>query len=338
MAGQDSIAFWTVDRLKPPNLEAGRGGAQALRTGNVVEARVSAMLGRNVAQLEILGQTIEVATPRPLQVGVAINVAIQRGSHGLELIIQPDGNGSALPASPPGGGATSDPASAPRSTGLAAENPMTAAQAAINEAALDGAEPMKNANAASAAPAATVAALIQETAVPLPPQAQLQAQIRARYGIEPAPGEPEFDQGLRLGSLNAPAQAAPGVAHETLAAPASSGAPAPTMVVPYQSPFVPHAILMHVEQRDDDDGESEGQEGRRQAAAKRWTVRFALDAGTIGPVQVSIGLCADALSVKLSSGLSQSASFLSARLPELKASLEEADFSIEDLSVQAGGQ
>jgi hypothetical protein len=92
---------------------------------------------------------------------------------------------------------------------------------------------------------------------------------------------------------------------------------------------MPHPILMHVEE--DDDGDSEP--GSRSPAVKRWTVHFSLDTGTIGPVQVSIGLCANALSVRLSSSEPQSASLLSVRLPELKATLEEADFAVEELSV-----
>ena len=91
-----------------------------------------------------------------------------------------------------------------------------------------------------------------------------------------------------------------------------------------------HAVLMTIQQDDED----EARPSPRSAAAKRWTVNFSLDAGTIGPVHITIGLSASAVSVRISSDQAESAFFLSAWLPELKATLEDADFAVEELSVR----
>ena len=93
MSDPTSIALWTVDGLKPLALQAGRAGLQALlKAGNVVEARVIAMLARDVAQLEILGEKVEVSTPQPLKAGTTLSVAVHRTGRGLELVIQPGAN------------------------------------------------------------------------------------------------------------------------------------------------------------------------------------------------------------------------------------------------------
>jgi hypothetical protein len=89
------IASWSVDCLTPLTLQPGRSSLQALlRNGNVMEARVIAMLAGDMAQLEILGQKVEVSTPHTLKVGTTISVAINRTGQSLELVIQPDANNS----------------------------------------------------------------------------------------------------------------------------------------------------------------------------------------------------------------------------------------------------
>ncbi len=91
-----------------------------------------------------------------------------------------------------------------------------------------------------------------------------------------------------------------------------------------------HPILLRVEQ----DDENEARPAPRSPAEKRWTVNFFLDAGTIGPVHITIKLSTSAVSVRLSSDQADSASVLNAWLPELKATLEQAGFAIEELSVR----
>jgi hypothetical protein len=68
----------------------------SLRDGEVVEARVNAMLSKCVARLTLLGATLDVDTPVQLVAGSTIKVAIERGSDGLRLVLQRDGSGAAV--------------------------------------------------------------------------------------------------------------------------------------------------------------------------------------------------------------------------------------------------
>ena len=76
----------------------------------------------------------------------------------------------------------------------------------------------------------------------------------------------------------------------------------------------------------------------RSRSTKRWIVNFSLDAGTIGQVHVTMGLSANALTVRM--GGDQAEFFGgSQRLASggHRAALEQADFAVEDLSVREGG-
>jgi hypothetical protein len=98
-------------------------------------------------------------------------------------------------------------------------------------------------------------------------------------------------------------------------------------------------IMLKVQQEEED-----GADGSRGQAAKRmWTVNVSLDAGSLGLVNIGIGLRQDLVSVRLSAGTLRGAAHLSAWLPELRKSLEQANFVPGELSalvrpeeVQAG--
>jgi len=323
-----------VDRLTPFTLQLARSGLQALlRNGNVVEARVIAMLGKDMAQLEILGQKVEVSTPQALEPGTTIAVAINRSGQSLELIIRQDINTShppPVPQTPSGSGrgygALAEIVGSLQSGAASIDDRVLAAQAAINEAVLSS-----EANSNLAPAQTTFNSVMQAySAASLPPQAQLQVEVRARYDLDARPpalhpaGDyvpSSSDKASQLTSQSALLPPVPG--HH-------SSNSALAMLAPFQLPQMAHPILMRIEQ----DDENDSRQATRSPAAKRWTVNFSLDAGTIGPVHVSMGLSASAVSVRLSSGEAESASFLNAWLPELKATLEEADFAVEDLSVR----
>ncbi len=98
--------------------------------------------------------------------------------------------------------------------------------------------------------------------------------------------------------------------------------------------------MLRVEQQQEDNaGDGTGQEDKRA-----WTVSVSIDAGTLGLVHIGIGLHQGAVSVRLSASDVQGAAHLSAWLPELKSSLEQADFLTGELSaaqrqvVNAAGQ
>jgi Flagellar hook-length control protein FliK len=313
------IALWSVDRQSPLTLQPGRSGVQALlANGNVVKARIIAMLSGDVAQLEILGQKVEVSTPRALEAGATISVAINRAGQSLELVVQPDANNSRAPAAQPGNHLT--PNEALQSLAVSIEDWVLTAQAAINEAVLSSEPNFQNASVAYSAAA-------------LASQAQLQAEIRARYEWDATPSASDLAEDQDLVPSPSASKASQHMLRTAVLSPAS-GQPASnsTLVIeaPFQLPQMQRPILMTIRQED----ENEAQPARRPPAAKRWTVDFSLDAGGGGPIQVTIGLSAAAVSVRLSSDQTGSAALLSAWLPELKAALEQADFTVDELSVR----
>ena len=337
MPGSNSIELRIVDRLTPFTLQLARSGLQALlRNGNTVEARVIAMLGKDVAQLEILGQKVEVSTPQTLKAGTTIIVAINRSGQSLELVIRPETNTSRLPPVPQtasgsgrGYGVLAEIIGSLQSVASSIEDRVLAAQAAINEAVLSSEANIQSANLASAQP--SMGSVMQAySAATFPSQAQLQAEVRARYDLDETPSAIGLDEAHDLPSPSAAREPAQQPAVSSLMSGQQAANSALAIVVPYQLPQMPHPILMRIEQDDED----ESQPTSRSPAAKRWTVNFSLDAGTIGQVHVSMGLSASAVSVRLSSEEAESAAFLSAWLPELKATLEEANFAVEDLSIR----
>lgn len=156
MPDPNPIALPTVDRLTPLTLQLARSGLEALQNGNVVKARVVAMLAQDVAQLEINGQKVEVSTPQALIVGTTLSVAIHRTGRSLELVIRPDTINSGPPpgAQPAGGPARGYVAHTPGAQLLAVsiEDWVLAAQAAINEAVLSSEANVQSAKLASAEP------------------------------------------------------------------------------------------------------------------------------------------------------------------------------------------
>ena len=192
MPDPNPIALPTVDRLTPLTLQLARSGLEALLpNGNVVKARVVAMLAEDVAQLEINGQKVEVSTPQALKVGTTLSVAIHRTGRRLELVVRPDTSNSRPPpgSQPAGGPARGYVAQTPGAQLLAVsiEDFVIAAQAAINEAVLSSESNVQSANLASAQPSSKPVIQAAYPAVGFPAQAQLQSEVRARYELDARP-------------------------------------------------------------------------------------------------------------------------------------------------------
>jgi hypothetical protein len=321
------IALWSVDRQSPLALQPGRSGLQAsLANGNVVKARIVAMLLGDVAQLEILGQKVEVSTPQALEVGATISVAINRTGQSLELVIQPDGAGR-NDITP------NEALNSSRSQVVSIEDWVLTAQATINEAVLSSESNFQNASLAPAQPSPYPAMPAANPAAALASQAQLQAEIRARYEWDATPSAPDVAEDQDLAPPPSASKASRLTPQAAIFSPVSCQPAlnsALALEASFQLPQMQHPILMTIRQ----DDENEAQAARRPPTAKRWTVNFSLDAGTYGQVQVTIGLSAAAVSVRLSSDQTESAALLSAWLPELKAALERADFTVDELSVR----
>lgn len=299
-----------------------------LRNGAAVQARVIAMLDAATARLAILGQTIDVSTPHALQPGTSLNVAVVKDGATLKLVLQQDAQ--AAPQQAPVAN------NAAQRTDAAALLPA-AARAAIIGALLgslstpQAASTEQAASPAQGQPAATPAA--QEG------DAQPQDGVQARNELAAMP---------QAASPSSPSQtaspSAPSSAHTAQQATAAlPGAPANSAVqnsaqailMPFQLPQMAQPVMLKVQQEEED-----GEEGNGGAEGKRtWTVSVSLDAGALGLVHIGIGLRQGSVSVRLSAGTPQGAAHLSTWLPELKASLEHADFVPGELSAaqaQAG--
>ena len=217
-----------------------------------------------------------------------------------------------------------------QSLAVSIEDWVLTAQAAINEAVLSSESNFQNANPPPAQPSPYAAT---QAAPPAAAQAQLQAEIRARYEWDATPSAPnlaedqDFGHRLQLPKLR---NTCCGLRFSLLRLANRRRTPLSWIEAPFQLPQMQRPILMTIRQ----DDENEAQPARRPPAAKRWTVDFSLDAGGSGPIQVTIGLSAAAVSVRLSSDQTKSAALLSAWLPELKAALEQADFTVDELSVR----
>jgi hypothetical protein len=303
----------------------------------MVKARVIAMLSGDVAQLEILGQKVEVSTPQALEAGTTISVAINHAGQSLELVFQCDANNYRLAQAPQpiaGSGrdhiTSNEALSGLQSLAVSIEDWVLKAQAAINEAVLSSDSNFQNANLAPAQPSPHPAMPAAHPAAAFASQAQLQAEIRARYEWDATPSAPDLAEDQDL----VPPPSASKASQLIPQAAVFSGQPDSNSALVIEAPFqlqqMRHPILMTIQQ----DDENDARPAQRPPAAKRWTVNFSLDAGAIGPIRVTIGLSAAAVSVRLSSGHAESASLLSAWLPGLQAALEQADFTVDELSVR----
>ncbi len=186
MPDPNAIALATVDRLTPLTLQLARSSLQSvLRNGNVVEARVVGMLAKDVAQLEILGQKVEVSTPQALKAGTTISVAINRTPGSLQLIIQPDAHGARAPQSSQptaalgrGYAAPVETAGSLRASAASIGERVLAAQAAINEAVLSAGQ---SANIAPPSSQLVMNAAYSEARFA---SEQLNAEVQAAYEQE----------------------------------------------------------------------------------------------------------------------------------------------------------
>ena len=86
--------------------------------------------------------------------------------------------------------------------------------------------------------------------------------------------------------------------------------------------------MLRVEQQEEDGTDDSG----GPAAKRAWTVSVSLDAGALGLIHAGIGIRQGEVSVRFSAKDPQGAAHLSAWLPELKKSLEQADFVAGELS------
>jgi hypothetical protein len=306
------------------------------RNGQVVEARVIALLKDGMARLTLMGQTIDVSAPSTLQPGTSISVAVVRDGANLKLVMQQDAQ--AAPQQAP-------VASAPALKADPAAFLPAAVKAAIIGALLDSlntgtpsaertGSPPQSPPAPAAPGAPTASAAPPAEAAPAP-GAGPQATAQTQHGVGTTPQGPGLGNDPRPASPSV-SSSAPSSAH---AAPQPAGLPgdassvatqnsAPAILVPFQLPQLAQPLMLRVEQHEEDGTDDSG----GPAAKRAWTVSVSLDAGALGLIHAGIGIRQGEVSVRFSAKDPQGAAHLSAWLPELKKSLEQADFVAGELS------
>jgi hypothetical protein len=287
------------------------------------------MLDAATARLAILGQTIDVSTPHALQPGTSLNVAVVKDGATLKLVLQQDTQAA--------------PQQAPAANNAALRTDAAALLPAAARAAIIGAllGSLSTSQTASVEQAAPSPAQGQPGAAPAAQEgdAQPQAGVLARNELAAMPQAASPSSPSQTASPSAPSSAhtAQQAAAALPGAPANSAVQnsAQAILIPFQLPQMAQPVMLKVQQEEED-----GEEGNGGAESKRtWTVSVSLDAGALGLVHIGIGLRQGSVSVRLSAGTPQGAAHLSTWLPELKASLEQADFVPGELSAaqaQAG--
>ena len=91
-----------ITPILPVTLDALRAIAlgDGFREGRILEARVTAVLSNTLARIEIDGQPLMVTMTKPLPVGVALTLKVEREAGQLKLIAQRAGQGYARGAAP----------------------------------------------------------------------------------------------------------------------------------------------------------------------------------------------------------------------------------------------
>jgi hypothetical protein len=210
--------------------------AGSLDGAGVIEARVVSMLDGGKVRLAILGQTVDVSTPHAFRPGTLIAAVINRRSGKLQPIAQQN-----VPEAVSGGSGDSS-----------AQLRIGAAESRIFEALLG-----IGSNVENLLPLRGLQLLLhsQQVDVSSGPvvQAQLQAEVRTRYGLDPASGgDQTIDGGLGIPRPPSPRSgtAKPAEVLSSSGLPVAHN-PVPGPVIPLQLPEMPHPVPVRIVQEDE---------------------------------------------------------------------------------------
>jgi Flagellar hook-length control protein FliK len=296
----------------------------ALRNGQVVEARVNAMLSKDVARLTLLGATLDVDTPVQLVPGSMIKVAIERTGDHLRLVLQRDAN---APASQLAVSPTEEDAGAGGFRSLS----IAIAKAAIDDATSAGEPdaPQQPESAADVsvgrlgseaqtappdrAPTALNSGSNQVTLAPQPRASSLSTADGSARAVALA----QFSTALSEPSGNTKQASNTQFAAGTISYLPSGGAQPLNLTV----------------SRD----EVERHAGNQVAESGfAWTVRFSFDSPGLGPIHAAIRLSAGGIGVKLWAERPDVAKALDQDSAELRSSLQKAAIDVEAVAVLPG--
>ncbi len=325
-----------VGAVLPVFLEGVRPVAlsDAAREGRILEARVTAMLTNTLARLAIGGETINVATPKPLPVGAMLTLKAERQGGELRLITQGPIRVPVeqLPTAVGGAQALPDVLIEPVNT-LLAKVQALAVEAMLAE------QPAQRA----AAPPPDLAALLNAppetrpgrhtppgvTGDTGPPAEMLAAALDAASDAAPGSDKVRGDAPLARPEITSPHAAAADLAG---GAARSDRAIHFNIDLPIAFPGHPGPLRLEVER---DDGEADGDD-HDSPRAPSWTIRFAAEAGRLGMIHAAIALISGQVGVQLWAERAEAAALFNESAPQLKDALRASDLRLEALTIAEG--
>ena len=297
------------------------------REGRILEARVTAVLSNTLARIEIDGQPLMVTMTKPLPVGVALTLKVEREAGQLKLIAQ--GPARDMPDAPI---PTSIPVP-PRTAGIPVD-PVKAALAKIQTMTV---ESMLDDNpAAEVSLTQSLASKVGAQAVP-PPHIALRMPVQndsAAPGTLGASSEATPDGGDRSAvRIEAPEFRQVHVSSDALSGHGRTERSATfTVEIPVFLPGNDVPLRLYVTEH-----EEAANHDDEEPRSPYWTVRFAAEAGGLGMVHAAISLIDGHIGVQLRAEREETADQFKQNAAQLRDALHAADLKLDAVSITQGG-
>lgn len=295
----------------------------SLRNGDVLQARVSGMVDRGVARLQILDQVLDVDTPRDLPEGAVIEVVVERDGPRLKLLFKPE----VVQGAKPGGIELADDAETLRLAANRAAPPGASIRAALISSGI------RDAPQITPPPVPVHAGVLDHDPSPV------QSRVRTAY----APDESaSIDTEPRISARDI-ATADTGHVQQPNAS-KSEPPPPPIASAPdtsaqptaaHRLPEPPEPAKPGLRYFDDADGET------GPAEPSLWlhgpvSIDWTMDAGPLGVLAIRASLGKEGAGISFRSNAAQGATALEAALHKLDEALRAAGIPVDRLAVSHG--
>jgi hypothetical protein len=297
----------------------------SLRDGQIVEARVNTMLGKDVARLTLLGATLDVNTPIQLIPGSTLKVAVERSTDGLRLVLQQDANRAGAPTHAPedaGPGGF-------RSLSLAIAQAVVDSALKVTQPDVEPPAAPPN-SGAEASPQGQIKSSASE-----PPAASADRSPVTRLATDATAPFRRADDGQDKSAatrpLTGPADRG-GMPAPSPAAPSASAASPTTSTIAYLPPGAAQPFNLTFVR----DETERGADAQAESPGPAWTVRFSFDSPGLGPLHAAIRFGGGHVGVKIWAERADVATALERDSAELRNTLQEASLKVEAVAVMAG--
>ncbi len=317
------VAVVSLEVLTPLNVSPG------FRDVAVLQAKVTAMISDTLARLAIEGQSVDVATSKPLPVGTTLTLKADWKDGQLRLVSQ----GEVKPPPSPGSARPAAPVTPHILSTLA--GPVNTALAKIQSMALDAI--LAGAGAADKAVPQNAAAAQERPGAPTQQSAEAAQRAQGAASLASAlnPNGPPASEasGRRIAAADLTETAR---AHHTSDASGGTGRTAERAVtflveVPVYFPGSNAPLLLQVTR----DGEPESQAGE-ETRAPSWMVRFSSETASLGRIDAAISLIDGHIGVQIWAERSETADRFQQSSPQLRDALVASDLQLDTVRIAAG--